>query len=522
MLTTWPRCAALAAGWARGWPGGGGELGARRRGPCRRRACAGHNRPRLAALLPHLVPQRARLCRVSAPPLLPLAPQAGVKDVRAAAFLHGYAEPVLLLLHEAGDPSWGGALRLKKDTCALAALSLDLGRRAHPRIWAAAGLPCDAWALSPAPCGGALVLCLNMVLYYSQARGPRRAEGAASRGGGCGGGDQPRWRLAHAARLPLTGPPAPAPPPPLQSHQSGVVLNEAALPMPAAPTPLVFDARAAGGPGATAAAYARRHASDVHPQAAAAALAFCDAEPAALNVTCDGASVAWLGPEAALLALRSGQLLLLTLRAQPGGKRQLAVARAGAAPPPSCCCSLGGGGLLFLGSAAGDSLLVRAAPAAAAAAGAKRATPAAGPPSKRLRLESGEGEEAAAREQAATAAEAVGGEAAAAADARAAAEAAAAAAAAQAAAEEEDAEALLYGGTLEPAAPAGQQQQQQDGRYDLAVLDSLVGISSIQVRRWRGRRLGVRRRTSPARDGAGAARRSKGGVDRHPPAPPKP
>jgi cleavage and polyadenylation specificity factor subunit 1 len=31
----------------------------------------------------------------------------GIRDVRDMAFLHGYAEPVLLLLHEP-DPTWPG------------------------------------------------------------------------------------------------------------------------------------------------------------------------------------------------------------------------------------------------------------------------------------------------------------------------------------------------------------------------------------------------------------------------------
>lgn len=36
-----------------------------------------------------------------------LAKTAGIKDVRDAAFLYGYTEPVLLLLHET-EPTWPG------------------------------------------------------------------------------------------------------------------------------------------------------------------------------------------------------------------------------------------------------------------------------------------------------------------------------------------------------------------------------------------------------------------------------
>jgi cleavage and polyadenylation specificity factor subunit 1 len=34
----------------------------------------------------------------------------GIREVRDAVFLHGYTEPVLLLLHEP-DPTWAGRLR---------------------------------------------------------------------------------------------------------------------------------------------------------------------------------------------------------------------------------------------------------------------------------------------------------------------------------------------------------------------------------------------------------------------------
>eukprot|EP00887_Chlorella_sp_A99_P001781 scaffold19.g1781.t1 len=338
--------------------------------------------------------------------------QSGIKEIRDATFLHGYAEP--------------------KDTMSLTALSLNLSRKSRPRIWGAAHLPADAARLAAAPCGGALVLCLNCVLYYSQ------------------------------------------------TNQTGVVLNSAALPMPAPPTPLVFDPRAKGGPGAVAAAYARHHPTDVHPEVAAAALQHCDASHASLNVTCDGAGVAWLGPETALLALRSGQLLLLVLCAEPGGRRALAVARAGAAPPPSCACALAPG-LLFLGSAVGDSLLVRAAPAPGPTApGAKRGAEAvAAGDGKRLRLVSAEE----GREQAQHLQHAAEAAAAAAAAGAPPGDMAAAAAAATAMKEEdeEDEEALLYGGAL--AAAPGVSAPGAPGAYSmhyyLSVLDALAGTAPL-------------------------------------------
>lgn len=91
--------------------------------------------------------------------------------MRDAAFLHRYNEPVLLVLHEPA-PTWAGAARERRDTCALAALSLNVQARRHTRLWAAAGLPADALRLEASPAGGALVLCQSLVLYYTQARRP--------------------------------------------------------------------------------------------------------------------------------------------------------------------------------------------------------------------------------------------------------------------------------------------------------------------------------------------------------------
>ncbi|KAL4424540.1 hypothetical protein ABPG77_010120 [Micractinium sp. CCAP 211/92] len=288
--------------------------------------------------------------------------KAGIKEVRDAVFLHGYNEPVLALLHEA-EPTWAGNLRIKKDTCMLSALSLNLTRKQNPKIFGAANLPSDASRLSAAPCGGVLVLAQHLVLYYRQ------------------------------------------------GQQAGVVLHPSVLPPRAPPQQLnLFDARAmqaAGGPGPAAAQYAREHAMDVFPETVPSAVQFCDSSQAGeLRATADGASVCWLSRDTAVLCLRSGQLLQLTVVPKPGGGgRALAVGRAGAAPQASCCCCLTQdagqqqAALLFLGSAAGDSLLVSATPSAgtkrqAEACAAAPASAEVGPEdhgrqeAKRLRLES--------------------------------------------------------------------------------------------------------------------------------------
>eukprot|EP00775_Hariotina_reticulata_P005379 gene5379-5614_t len=101
-----------------------------------------------------------------------LAKAQGVKlssttAVRSWTFLHGYTEPVLLLLYEA-TPTWGARLRDSRDTCALAALSINLRKKRHPTIWSVHQLPSDSSRVMAVPRGGVLVLSQNLLLYYAQ------------------------------------------------------------------------------------------------------------------------------------------------------------------------------------------------------------------------------------------------------------------------------------------------------------------------------------------------------------------
>ncbi|KAA6424198.1 MAG: cleavage and polyadenylation specificity factor subunit 1-like [Trebouxia sp. A1-2] len=91
----------------------------------------------------------------------------GVKKVRDIVFLHKYNEPVLLILHEV-HPTWPARYRDAKDTMALAALSVNVVHKRHPRIWEASGLPSDTFRLIPVPTGGALALSQNMIMYHTQ------------------------------------------------------------------------------------------------------------------------------------------------------------------------------------------------------------------------------------------------------------------------------------------------------------------------------------------------------------------
>ena len=95
------------------------------------------------------------------------APQLSVLQVKDIVFLHKYNEPVLLILHEAA-PTWVGRYRDCKDTMAVAALSINVVHKRHPRIWEASGLPSDTFKLISVPSGGAVALSQNMIMHFTQ------------------------------------------------------------------------------------------------------------------------------------------------------------------------------------------------------------------------------------------------------------------------------------------------------------------------------------------------------------------
>ena len=88
-------------------------------------------------------------------------------QIRDAAFLHRYSEPVLLVLHEV-RPTWAGMLREAKDTVEATALSVNVLHRRFTRLWSVPNLPSDAAAVMAVPCGGAMVLCRSLLIYVSQ------------------------------------------------------------------------------------------------------------------------------------------------------------------------------------------------------------------------------------------------------------------------------------------------------------------------------------------------------------------
>ncbi|KAG9445352.1 hypothetical protein H6P81_016692 [Aristolochia fimbriata] len=93
----------------------------------------------------------------------------GMKHVKDFTFVHGYIEPVMVVLHER-ELTWAGRLSWKHHTCMLSALSISTTLKQHPLIWSAANIPHDAYKVLavPSPIGGVLVVCANSIHYHSQ------------------------------------------------------------------------------------------------------------------------------------------------------------------------------------------------------------------------------------------------------------------------------------------------------------------------------------------------------------------
>lgn len=92
-----------------------------------------------------------------------------VKHVKDFIFVHGYIEPVMVILHEQ-ELTWAGRVSWKHHTCIVSAFSISTTSKQHPLIWSASNLPYDAYKLLavPSPIGGVLVLGANTIHYHSQ------------------------------------------------------------------------------------------------------------------------------------------------------------------------------------------------------------------------------------------------------------------------------------------------------------------------------------------------------------------
>ncbi|KAF8646672.1 hypothetical protein HU200_065721 [Digitaria exilis] len=92
-----------------------------------------------------------------------------MNHIKDFTFVHGYIEPVLVILHEQ-EPTWAGRMSSKNQTCMISAFSISMSLKQHPMIWSAAKLPHDAYQLLavPPPISGILVICANSIHYHSQ------------------------------------------------------------------------------------------------------------------------------------------------------------------------------------------------------------------------------------------------------------------------------------------------------------------------------------------------------------------
>lgn len=63
---------------------------------------------------------------------------------------------------------------VRTDTCAMAAISLNLQQKVHPIIWSMANLPFDCTRAVPIkkPLGGTLIFAVNALIYLNQSIPP--------------------------------------------------------------------------------------------------------------------------------------------------------------------------------------------------------------------------------------------------------------------------------------------------------------------------------------------------------------
>jgi len=96
-------------------------------------------------------------------------PNHSVENILDVQFLHGYNQPTLLILHEPLR-TFSGRISVRKDTCRLDVISLDVKERHSAFIWSREVLPHDCVKAIPVPMptGGTLVFAVNSLFYLNQ------------------------------------------------------------------------------------------------------------------------------------------------------------------------------------------------------------------------------------------------------------------------------------------------------------------------------------------------------------------
>ncbi|KAI5737751.1 hypothetical protein M8J76_016444 [Diaphorina citri] len=99
--------------------------------------------------------------------------EAKLDNIIDLQFLHGYYEPTLLILYES-IRTFPGRIAVRKDTCSMVSVSLNIQQRVYPVIWSVSNLPFDCIQALPVrkPLGGTLILTNNALIYLNQSIPP--------------------------------------------------------------------------------------------------------------------------------------------------------------------------------------------------------------------------------------------------------------------------------------------------------------------------------------------------------------
>ncbi|KAF9111435.1 Cleavage and polyadenylation specificity factor subunit 1 [Mortierella sp. AM989] len=92
-----------------------------------------------------------------------------IKNVIDMVFLYDFFEPTLAILFSP-QQTWTGRLAVRKDTCSLVVVSLDITHKLYPIIYSIDNLPydCTRTIAVPKPVGGLLVVSANALIHLDQ------------------------------------------------------------------------------------------------------------------------------------------------------------------------------------------------------------------------------------------------------------------------------------------------------------------------------------------------------------------